>query len=84
MASKLLTNSLEKNKIAARFQVVLTIIKLLVIALIIFTGLYQIFFKGHTEAFRNPFKGTNAEPGDFVLGLYASLLAYNGALFIKK
>lgn len=84
--TKLHKISFKKNKFAARFQVILTVIKLLVIALVIFTGLYQIFYKGHTEAFQEPFKGTNAEPGDFVLGLYASLLAYNGAygLFYGK
>ncbi|CAK5086997.1 unnamed protein product [Meloidogyne enterolobii] len=72
-------NLFSLKKIAGRFQVVLTIIKLLVIATIIFIGLYQLIFKNKTEeTFVNAFEGSKTEPGDFVLALYASLLAYNG------
>nr|CAD2174239.1 unnamed protein product [Meloidogyne enterolobii] len=72
-------NLFSLKKIAGRFQVVLTIIKLLVIATIIFIGLYQLVFKNKTEeTFVNAFEGSKTEPGDFVLALYASLLAYNG------
>uniref|UniRef100_A0A914MT56 Amino acid transporter n=1 Tax=Meloidogyne incognita TaxID=6306 RepID=A0A914MT56_MELIC len=72
-------NLFSLKKIAGRFQVALTIIKLLVIATIIFIGLYQLVFKNKTEeTFVNAFEGSKTEPGDFVLALYASLLAYNG------
>uniref|UniRef100_A0A1I8BMW9 AA_permease domain-containing protein n=1 Tax=Meloidogyne hapla TaxID=6305 RepID=A0A1I8BMW9_MELHA len=67
------------KKIAGRFQVILTIIKLLVIATIIFIGLYELIFNNKKdETFLNAFEGSKTEPGDFVLALYASLLAYNG------
>ncbi|CAK5089553.1 unnamed protein product [Meloidogyne enterolobii] len=66
-------NLFSLKKIAGRFQVVLTIIKLLVIATIIFIGLYQLIFKNKTEeTFVNAFEGSKTEPGDFVLALYAS------------
>lgn len=68
----------EQQKIAARFQVVFTALKLAVISLIIVTGLFHIFIRGRTENFREPFKGTNTDPGEMVLGLFASLFAYNG------
>uniref|UniRef100_A0A915P333 Amino acid transporter n=1 Tax=Meloidogyne floridensis TaxID=298350 RepID=A0A915P333_9BILA len=77
-------NLFSLKKIAGRFQVVLTIIKLLVIATIIFIGLYQLIFKNKTEeTFVNAFEGSKTEPGDFVLALYASLLAYNGNFGFK-
>ncbi|KAL3073123.1 hypothetical protein niasHT_035399 [Heterodera trifolii] len=71
-------NLFSLQKIAARFQVILTVLKLLVIALIILTGLYQIIFRGRTENFRDTFAGTKTEACEIVLALFASLFAYNG------
>ncbi|KAF7635521.1 hypothetical protein Mgra_00005063 [Meloidogyne graminicola] len=74
-------NLFSLNKIAGRFQVILTIIKLIVITTIIIIGLYQLLFNFNNENninFLNIFNGSKSEPGEFVLALYASLLAYNG------
>ncbi|KAI6196664.1 hypothetical protein M3Y94_01135900 [Aphelenchoides besseyi] len=63
---------------ASRFQIIVTISKFLVMGLIIVTGFYYLLFKGGAAAFKSPFAGSTTAPGDVVLGLYASLFAYNG------
>ncbi|KAI6178852.1 hypothetical protein M3Y98_00546600 [Aphelenchoides besseyi] len=64
---------------ASRFQIIVTISKFLVMGLIIVTGFYYLIFKGGATAFKSPFAGSRTtNPGEVVLGLYASLFAYNG------
>uniref|UniRef100_A0A914GQM5 Amino acid transporter n=1 Tax=Globodera rostochiensis TaxID=31243 RepID=A0A914GQM5_GLORO len=71
-------NLFSLQKIAARFQVILTVLKLMVITLIILVGLYQIIIWERTENFHNTFAGTKTDVGEIVLGMFASLFAYNG------
>uniref|UniRef100_A0A183C7M5 AA_permease domain-containing protein n=1 Tax=Globodera pallida TaxID=36090 RepID=A0A183C7M5_GLOPA len=71
-------NLFSLQKIAARFQVILTVLKLMVITLIILVGLYQIIIREKTENFHDAFAGTKTDVGEIVLGMFASLFAYNG------
>uniref|UniRef100_A0A7E4WC20 Amino acid transporter n=1 Tax=Panagrellus redivivus TaxID=6233 RepID=A0A7E4WC20_PANRE len=71
-------NLFSLKKIAGRFQVVVTIAKLLVVLLIIVTGFWFIIVKGKTSNFHDGFKDTTRSADDIVLALYNGLFAYNG------
>ncbi|KAE9547067.1 hypothetical protein FO519_009721, partial [Halicephalobus sp. NKZ332] len=71
-------NLFSLKKFAARFQIIATIAKMAVIAIIIGTGFWFIVVKGKTENFKNIFDGTTKDVGKVVLALYNGLFAYNG------
>ncbi|PAV76025.1 hypothetical protein WR25_02842 [Diploscapter pachys] len=71
-------NFFSLGKMAAPFQILVTICKILVSGTIVVTGFYYLIFKGYTHNFHDSFHGTTHKPGDVVLALYSGLFAYNG------
>lgn len=80
------------RKFAARFQIIVTIAKLITCFLIIFTGLYYYIFKSKlqkrnkektffldcNESFKNLMQNSNTNAGDLSMALYGGLYAYSG------
>ncbi|CAJ0926062.1 unnamed protein product, partial [Mesorhabditis belari] len=62
-------NFLSLRRVAARFQIVATAAKLLVICVIVITGFYHLIFKGETQNFdsKTIFDGTTKESGEWRL-----------------
>uniref|UniRef100_A0A914W6L6 Uncharacterized protein n=1 Tax=Plectus sambesii TaxID=2011161 RepID=A0A914W6L6_9BILA len=73
-------NFFSLKKYAARIQIVITIAKMLSVALIIGTGFYFLIFKGRTQHFvdGNLWKGSNFDAESIVLAIYAGNWAYGG------
>ncbi|KAI6229338.1 Amino Acid Transporter [Aphelenchoides besseyi] len=66
------------SKIAARFQVVATILKILVVLVIVSIGIDHLIRFGAPTALSQPFVNTTNQPFEVVLGLYSSLFCYSG------
>uniref|UniRef100_A0A8R1E075 Amino acid permease n=1 Tax=Caenorhabditis japonica TaxID=281687 RepID=A0A8R1E075_CAEJA len=66
------------DKYASKFQVVVTIAKLLSLAVIIATGFYFLVFKGWTQNLEHPFAGSNTSPGQISLAFYGALWSFAG------
>ncbi|CAI2296354.1 unnamed protein product [Caenorhabditis sp. 36 PRJEB53466] len=66
------------DKYASKFQVVVTIAKLLSLAVIIITGFYFLIFKGWTQNLEHPFVGSNTNPGQISLAFYGALWSFAG------
>ncbi|CAJ0964086.1 unnamed protein product, partial [Mesorhabditis belari] len=73
-----LLNFYSLEKYAARFQVVVTFAKMIAMAIIIFTGLYLLVFKGWTHRLDQPFQGSIWHPGPICLAFYGGLWSYAG------
>jgi amino acid transporter len=72
-------NFFELNTFAARFQIIVTIAKLLSCALIILTGMYYFFVEGWRGALSDPFTSeAKYTSGSLVVGFYGGLYAYSG------
>ncbi|KAK0392986.1 hypothetical protein QR680_000007 [Steinernema hermaphroditum] len=71
-------NMFSLKRVAARFQQIATMAKLLATALIIITGFYELIFNDSSNNFTNAFEGSTTKAGDIILALYAGLFAYNG------
>ncbi|CCD72062.1 Amino acid transporter [Caenorhabditis elegans] len=66
------------DKYASKFQIVVTIAKMLSLAIIIVTGFYYLIFKGQTEYLEHPFEGSNTNPGQISLAFYGALWSFAG------
>ncbi|ULU14028.1 hypothetical protein L3Y34_016504 [Caenorhabditis briggsae] len=66
------------DKYASKFQIVVTIAKLLSLALIICTGFYFLIVKGWTKNLEHPFEGSNTNPGQISLAFYGALWSFAG------
>uniref|UniRef100_A0A8D3BW53 Cystine/glutamate transporter n=1 Tax=Scophthalmus maximus TaxID=52904 RepID=A0A8D3BW53_SCOMX len=66
----------------ARIQIFLTFSKLLVIAIIIVPGLYQLF-KGETRNFENAFEVNNMKLSGMPLAFYSGMYAYAGWFYLN-
>ncbi|CAB3408790.1 unnamed protein product [Caenorhabditis bovis] len=66
------------DKYASRFQVAVTIAKLLSLALIIVTGFYYLIVKGWTQNLVHPFAGSTTDPGSISLAFYGALWSFAG------
>ncbi|XP_040904381.1 cystine/glutamate transporter [Toxotes jaculatrix] len=66
----------------ARIQIVLTLSKLLAIAIIIVPGLYQLF-KGETQNFENAFDLDKMQLSDMPLAFYSGMYAYAGWFYLN-
>ncbi|EFO94279.1 hypothetical protein CRE_03459, partial [Caenorhabditis remanei] len=66
------------DKYASKFQIVVTIAKLLSLAVIICTGFYFLIFKGQTQNLEHPFRGSNTNPGQISLAFYGALWSFAG------
>lgn len=65
-------------KWATRLQDVFTGTKVLALVMIIISGLY-VMVLGDDDLFsKEPFKGTNTEPGYVALAFYSGLFSYSG------
>ncbi|PAV92267.1 hypothetical protein WR25_10446 [Diploscapter pachys] len=72
------------DKYAGRFQVIVTISKMLSLAVIIFTGFYLLIFKGWTQNLVNPMEGSVWNPGSLVLAFYGGLWSYAGIFIVTS
>ncbi|CAH1795818.1 unnamed protein product [Owenia fusiformis] len=63
--------------VATKVQNVFTVIKILALCTVIFTGLVQLI-RGETKHFDNAFEGSNTNPGSIALAFYSGLFSYSG------
>ncbi|CAI5437674.1 unnamed protein product [Caenorhabditis angaria] len=66
------------DKYASKFQVFVTLAKLLSLAVIIVTGFYFLIFKGWTANLENLFGGSTTDIGDISLAFYGALWSFAG------
>ncbi|KAI6202328.1 hypothetical protein M3Y96_00936700 [Aphelenchoides besseyi] len=71
-------NMFSISKVAARFQVVATILKILVVFVIVSIGIDHLIRFGAPTALSQPFVNSTNQPFKIVLGLYSSLFCYSG------
>ncbi|XP_061183883.1 large neutral amino acids transporter small subunit 1-like isoform X2 [Saccostrea echinata] len=70
-------------KWAAKVQVVITLSKLIALAIIIVIGMYYIIGKGETENFENAFEGSDYSAGAIAISFYSGFWAYSGWSYLN-
>ncbi|XP_048776008.1 large neutral amino acids transporter small subunit 1-like isoform X1 [Ostrea edulis] len=70
-------------KWAAKVQVVISISKLVALAIIIVIGMYYIIGKGETENFKNAFEGSDYSAGTIAISFYSGFWAYSGWSYLN-
>jgi amino acid transporter len=73
-----MVNLFSLKRYASRLQIFFTTAKLLAVLIVIFTGVYYLFFLDGFDNYKAPFQDSDVAPGNLASALFWGLWAYYG------